>query len=177
LLERKIKVVGLDYDEDYVLMARKTIEQHGLQHYVSAVHMSVYDAQTLQTQLQIPGEANSLQPRFDAIYFSGSFSLLPDWAGALISVSPLLKSKGHIFITQTYQRYTPPLLKYIKPLLRYITTINFGELVSETRAAEFFQHQVPEKCHLECVDHEVIKGSVDTSLQAAFITKLRPIQK
>jgi SAM-dependent methyltransferase len=192
LLERKIRVVGIDYDADYVHKANHAIQKANLDHVVSVVTMSVYDVVSQQQrliQISEPRESNptmSSQPAttttttrdstaalFDVIYFSGSFSLLPDMPGALKAVLPLLKKGGQIYITQTYQRYTPPFLAYIKPWLRYMTTIDFGQLIPEDRAATFFQHQVPDQCHLECVEHEVIKGSVDTFLQAAYLTILR----
>lgn len=197
LLERKIRVVGIDYDADYVQKANHAIQKANLDHTVSVVTMSVYDVVSQQQRLVLPrtssgtGESNSTMPAatgtaraptpttnsnvelFDVIYFSGSFSLLPDMPGALTAVLPLLKKDGQICITQTYQRYTPPFLAYIKPWLRYLTTIDFGQLIPEDRAATFFQHQVPQQCHLECVEHDVIKGSVDTFLQAAYLTILQ----
>jgi hypothetical protein len=207
LLERKIRVVGIDYDADYVHKANHAIQKAHLDPVVSVVTMSVYDVVSQQQRLLIPtsssssssssqreyegsrpGESNPTIPAagaaptpttnsnavlFDVIYFSGSFSLLPDMPGALMAVLPLLKKDGQICITQTYQRYTPPFLSYIKPWLRYMTTIDFGQLIPEDRAATFFQHQVPQQCHLECVEHGVIKGSVDTFLQAAYLTILR----
>ena len=56
---------------------------------------------------------------------------------------------------------------YLKPLLRYITTINFGQLIHEDWVAEFFHQQAPGQCQLDCVEHEVIKDSVDMFIQAA----------
>lgn len=107
---------------------------------------------------------------FDAVYFSGSFTLLPDPVEALRVVKPLTKSK--IYVTQTYQRKSPPLLGYIKPLLKYLTTIDFGQLTYEAEIAEFFSEKVPKECSLKLESHEVIKGSLDTSLQAAYLTIL-----
>jgi hypothetical protein len=51
--------------------------------------------------------------------------------GALTAVKPLLQPNGKIYVTQTYQRYTPPLLPYLKPLLKYVTTIDFRQLIRE----------------------------------------------
>lgn len=174
LLDRKIRVVGLDYDADYVMEAQLAVKKANMEHCISVVDMSVYDAERLQGKLSIPGEATD-KPRFDAIYFSGSFSLLPDMSGALTAVVPLLKKgTGQIYITQTYQRYAPPLMSFLKPLLRYMITIDFGQLVMEEKAKHFFENEVPEKCKLRCVEHEVIKGSVDTFMQAAYLTILKP---
>jgi hypothetical protein len=159
-------------------MAKNAVAKANLDDYITVVDGSVYDAERLQSQLStIPGDnqRHANTPRFDAIYFSGSFSLLPDMPGALTAVMPLLtKETGRIYITQTYQRYAPPLLGYLKPLLRYITTIDFGQLVMEENASTFFEKEVPDKCNLECVEHAVIKGSVDSFLQAAYLTILKP---
>jgi len=164
--------MGLDYDADYVAKAQNAIRNAGLDQVVSVVDMSVYDVQRDKSKLLLPGETRPTL--FDAIYFSGSFSLLPDMQGALTAVKPLLQTNGKICVIQTYQRYTPLLLPYLKPLLRYVTTIDFGQLIREDRAAEIFHQQVPDQCQLDCVEHEVIKGSVDTFVQAAYLTILKP---
>lgn len=155
---RGLKIVGVDYDNDYVTQARVGLEKAGLSESVQVVHKSVYD---------LNKETDGV---FDAVYFSGSFSLLPDPVEALNVIKPLTKSK--VYITQTYQRKSAPLLGYIKPLLRYMTTIDFGRLTFESEALELFSKTVPEKCNLKFIQHEVIAGSVDNSLQAAYLTIL-----
>jgi hypothetical protein len=193
LLDRQIRVVGIDYDADYISKAQDTIRRAGLAHLVSVIEMSVYhldahppprkhlSASVGRESLDSPGPpldaaTRLLQPNsFNAVFFSGSFSLLPDPPRALNAVLPFLRQHGgQIYITQTYQRYTPPFLAYVKPLLRYITTIDFGKLIPEEEAATFFHKTVPTKCKLLCIEHEVIGGSVDTFLQAAYLTVLRP---
>lgn len=174
LLERKIRVVGLDYDADYVAGAKAAIEKANLQQQVTVVEMSVYDAPQQRAKLLLPGETKP-QP-FRAVYFSGSFSLLPDSLGALTAVASLLipKAQGRIFITQTYQRFVPPFMSLVKPLLLYIISIDFGQLMKEDRMTDFFHNEVPKQSNLDCVEHEVIKGSVDNFLQAAYLTILKP---
>ena len=113
----------------------------------------------------------------DAVYFSGSFSLLPDPTKALQLASNFINknnktddwgSKGTVYITQTYQRTTPFFLPYLKPLLKYATTIDFGQLVREEDVLETFRQS-----ELEVVKHEVIPGSVDNRFQAAYLSILR----
>ena len=147
-----------DGNDCMVTQARVGLEKAGLAKSVQVVHKSVYD---------LNKETDGV---FDAVYFSGSFSLLPDPIEAMNVIKPLTKSK--IYVTQTYQRRNAPLLGYIKPLLRYLTTIDFGRLTFESEALELFSKRVPEKCNLKFVQHEVIAGSVDNSLQAAYLTIL-----
>ncbi|KAL3938901.1 MAG: hypothetical protein SGBAC_006277 [Bacillariaceae sp.] len=155
---RGLKIVGVDYDKDYVIQAQVALEKAGLQDSVQVFHKSVYDLDKDKDGV------------FDAVYFSGSFTLLPDPVEALRVVKPLTKSK--IYVTQTYQRKSPPLLAYIKPLLRYLTTIDFGQLTFEADIGKFFSEKVPKECGLKLESHEVIEGSLDTSLQAAYLTIL-----
>jgi ubiquinone/menaquinone biosynthesis C-methylase UbiE len=176
LKTRNIRVVGIDYDQDYVMEAQKAIAKEGLQDYISVLHMSVYDMETRRNKLKIPGK-EAAPSEFDAAYFSGSFSLLPDMCGALRVTCRLLQPKAPIYITQTYQRKSPPLLSYIKPLLRYITTIDFGQLIFEQEAKDLFYNVVPKECDLNVVEHDVIPGSLDTALQAAYLTILEPTYK
>ena len=82
----------------------------------------------------------------DAVYFSGSFSLLPEPTRALRLASEFAKSNGEpsdngrgaVYITQTYQRKTPFFLPFLKPLLKYVTTIDFGRLVTEEEILNTF---------------------------------------
>jgi hypothetical protein len=101
--------MGLDYDADYVAKAQNAIRNAGLDQVVSVVDMSVYDVQRDKSKLLLPGETRPTL--FDAIYFSGSFSLLPAMPGALTAVKPLLQKKVKFMllrpISDTHRRYCP----------------------------------------------------------------------
>jgi hypothetical protein len=196
LKSKNIRVVGVDYDAHYVSEAQTAIFHQGLQDYISVVTMSVYDVPSKRSELTAPGGTkektnessssfSSPHQQFHAVYFSGSFSLLPDMVGAIQAVTPLLLQQtttpnnavgGKIYITQTYQRQLPfpMLLSYIKPLLRYLTTIDFGQLVTEQQAEDLFYRQIQERtCGMKVLEHEVMDRSVNTSMQAAYLTVLQ----
>lgn len=172
-------MVGVDYDAHYVSVAQTAIANQGLENYISVVTMSVYDVQTKQSELTVPGakKGESSPHQFDAVYFSGSFSLLPDMVGAIQVVAPLLllqpPNSGKIYITQTYQRQFPMLLSYMKPLLRFLTTIDFGQLVTEQDAEDLFYRQIQVTCGMDVLEHKLIDRSVNTSIQAAYLTVLQ----
>ncbi|KAL9183405.1 hypothetical protein ACHAXT_005192 [Thalassiosira profunda] len=179
LIEAKnLKVVGIDIDAAYVEAGKLSVEQAGLSDRISINTVDVYEGREILLQLaeKIGATANADGETFDAIYFSGSFSLLPDPVKALQLVSKIVKGnsnneadRGRIFITQTYQRKTPFFLPYVKPLLKYATTIDFGQLVREEQVLQTFK----ESGGLEVVDHNVIPGSVDNAYQAAYLSVLQ----
>ncbi|CAE7387982.1 unnamed protein product [Symbiodinium sp. CCMP2592] len=107
--------------------------------------------------------------RFDAVYFSGSFSVLPDPPAALRAVLPLMKRNGRIFITQTFQKRSSPLMAFLKPLLKYITTIDFGQLVTE----EDLERLISSAGCFEVLENKPIPGSVSTHLQTARLVILK----
>lgn len=41
--------------------------------------------------------------RFDAAYFSGSLTLMPDPPAALRAAASMLKESGRVYVTQTFQ--------------------------------------------------------------------------
>ena len=174
LVEKDLKVVGIDIDAAYVEAGKEAILSKGMDDRISIGVVSVYDAKEKVVELmkQLSGSEDPSGGIVDAAYFSGSFSLLPDPVKALQLVSDIVKvkdgEKGKIFITQTYQRKTPFFLPYVKPLLKYATTIDFGQLVTEDDILRTFKAS-----DLEVVHHEVIPGSVDNSLQAAYLSILR----
>ena len=58
-------------------------------------------------------------------------------------------------------------MSYVKPMMKYLTTIDFGQLVSEEDVLQTF-----EESGLTVVKHEVIEGSVDNVFQAAYLSIL-----
>lgn len=113
------------------------------------------------------------------MYFSGSFSLLPDPQQALISIQAVLRGEsgagagtgtdaGKVYITQTYQKRPSFWMGKIKPLLKFITTIDFGKLVTVEEIRELLENV--EGLVLE--EHEVMEGSLDNYWQAAYLSVL-----
>lgn len=114
LIRRKgLRILGLDIDADYLERCTKALAKSGLTENVQVRLESVYDHQG---------------GPYDAIYFSGSFMLLPDPIGALDHVLGQLKPEGKVFFTQTFQERRSLLVERIKPMLHRITTIHFGQV-------------------------------------------------
>ena len=165
--QKEIQLVGVDYDQAYVNKCEKVIrETSGLNGNCFVVCKSVYDEDLKQTVNKISSQP--VDELFDAVYFSGSISLMPNPAAALQSTAELLKPEGFIYITQTFQRQGSKLLEIVKPLLKYITTIDFGKLTYERDVDKFL-----EESGLETVERSVIPDSIDNYFQAAFIIVLR----
>eukprot|EP01062_Namystynia_karyoxenos_P073166 TRINITY_DN70004_c0_g1_i1.p1 TRINITY_DN70004_c0_g1~~TRINITY_DN70004_c0_g1_i1.p1 ORF type:complete len:255 (+),score=100.77 TRINITY_DN70004_c0_g1_i1:80-766(+) len=156
---RDMKFVGVDYDKAYVDKARSVARSTGVSDRLTLHCKSVYDNDL----------AAVVGSGFDAAYFSGSFSLMPDPVGALRAVAPLLKPGGVIYITQTYQKVHTPLFGTLKPLLKYITTIDFGALTYEADIARILKESGMK------VEHNApIPGSVDNHFQVAKLIILKP---
>lgn len=174
---KDLKIVGIDIDAAYVEAGKAAIREAGLTDRISIDKVNVYDgAEKIKELAQKLGGAVNSEGKFvDAVYFSGSFSLLPDPVKALQLASTYVKGndkrdteRGTIYITQTYQRRTPFFLPYVKPLMKYVTTIDFGQLVREEGALQTFKDS-----GLEVVKHEVIPESIDNTFQAAYLSILR----
>ena len=139
--------------------------------YITVHCINLYDAEKLQQVL--PNDRKSV----DVVYFSGSFSLLPDPKGALLMIMSLLKnngssSSGLVYITQTYQRHVVPLLSSVKPLLKYLTTIDFGQLVKVDEISRLLNDEELVSNGIVLKSHNVIDGSLDNYWQAAYISVL-----
>eukprot|EP00804_Cyclotella_cryptica_P013467 CCRYP_005196-RA/>CCRYP_005196-RA protein AED:0.00 eAED:0.00 QI:186/1/1/1/1/1/2/265/256 len=173
---KNLKVIGIDIDAAYVEAGKLSIQDAGLADRISIDLVDFYQGSEavldLAKQMGVTPDAKG--GFVDAVYFSGSFSLLPDPVNALKLASTMVKEKGDgnkkgaIYITQTYQRKTPFFLPYVKPLLKYATTIDFGQLIREEDVLKTFGES-----ELEVVQHQVIPGSVDTRFQAAYLSILR----
>jgi hypothetical protein len=84
--------------------------------------------------------------------------------------SKVLADHGKIYITQTFQRRTLPLLNVIKPWIYFVTSIDFGQLITTSKIMDLYK-EVEEDLELE--SHTPIEGSVDTVLQGAYMSVLR----
>ena len=113
---KKLDIVGLDIDPDYLRRCRAELLRAGLAGQVEPVFSSVYDHRG---------------GPYDAVYFSASLMLLPDPAAAIAHVAQLVAPDGRVFATQTFQHRRSPLLERVKPMFRHLTTIQFGRVTYE----------------------------------------------
>lgn len=190
LLEKRLSVIGLDYEAAYIRKADQILAEAGLKQavpegtdgyrpgefYCRAFHRSIYDEDLAVLCEDDPaaaaGPADPVpeERRFDAAYFSGSLTVMPDPVAALRAVVPLLKSdSGRIYITQTFQKRSSPVMARVKPLLKYLTTIDFGQLTTEADIDRI----ISEAKLFETVESAPIKDSLDTPLQVARLIVLR----
>jgi SAM-dependent methyltransferase len=117
LVKRKrLRVVGVDIDADYVARARQRLRDSSLAGLAEVRLESVYDHQG---------------GSYDAVYFSGSFMLLPQPEQALRHCRALLNPGGRMFFTQTIQEQPDRWMEILKPMLKRVTSIDFGRVTYE----------------------------------------------
>jgi SAM-dependent methyltransferase len=116
LVEKDVRVVGVDVDAAYVERCRRAIAQHGLADRVTV------RLESIDTHQAAP---------YDAVYFSGSFMLLPDPIGTLRHVRSLVVPGGPVYFTQTFEHRRSRAVELVKPLLRRLTGIDFGRVTYE----------------------------------------------
>ena len=159
ILAKDLHFVGVDYEDSYIRKCQRVAREARLEGNLTAVCASVYD-QDLE---------NLVGNGFDAAYFSGSISLMPDPVAALHASAKLLKKDGVILITQTFQRRGSAIIAWIKPMLKYLTTIDFGKLTYES---EF--DAICAKSGMRVVEKALVPGSIDNYFQGAFVIVLAP---
>jgi SAM-dependent methyltransferase len=127
LVKRKrLRVTGIDIDADYVEHARRRLGDSPLRDCAQVRLESVYDHHG---------------GPYDAVYFSGSFMLLPQPEQALRHCGALLVPGGRIYFTQTMQMRRARWMELLKPMLKRVTSIDFGrvtyqeELEAQVRSA------------------------------------------
>jgi cyclopropane fatty-acyl-phospholipid synthase-like methyltransferase len=111
-----IHVTGLDIDRAYVERCRAAIVRSTLRDRITVRLESI--------------DAHDAGP-YDAVYFSGSFMLLPDPVATLHRVRSLLGPDGLVWFTQTFERRRSRAIERLKPMLRRLTTIDFGRVIYE----------------------------------------------
>jgi 2-polyprenyl-3-methyl-5-hydroxy-6-metoxy-1,4-benzoquinol methylase len=117
LVKRKgLRVVGIDIDADYIARAQRRLRDSSLAGLAEVRRDSVYDHQG---------------GPYDAVYFSGSFMLLPEPEEALRHCCALLSPGGRMFFTQTIQKQPARWMEILKPMLKRVTSIDFGRVTYE----------------------------------------------
>ena len=120
---KRLRVAGIDIDADYVEQARQKVAGSSLADRVEVRLESVYDHRG---------------GPYDAVYFSGSFMLMPEPERALRHCAALLNPGGRLFFTLTIQKRPARLMEILKPVLKRVTSIDFGRVTYE----EDFRAQV-----------------------------------
>ena len=113
---KRLRIVGLDIDPDYLGRCRAELATAGLTDRVTPVLASVYDHRG---------------GPYDAVYFSASLMLLPDPVRAIAHVAGQLVPEGRLFSTQTFHHRRSAFMEWAKPLIHRITTIHFGRVTYE----------------------------------------------
>jgi len=149
--QKNLKIVGVDYDLEYVKKCEQNFIDHKLTNKCKVYHSSIYEFQPQihsnkkifekdikKTQSLIDDSetetdsGENVSRQFDAVYFSGSLMIMPDPVLALKHVSKFLKPEGKIYITQTVEQTRSLFSEMIKPILKTITTIDFGNVTYES---------------------------------------------
>lgn len=123
ILNRNLKIKGVDYDKSYVEAAEGNIRVAGLSKHIEVVCASIHDF-----------TPSSPSEKYDAIYFSGSFMIIPDKVKALERCKPWLNTEGKVgkfFFTQSFQHKNVVgnlVNSIVKPALKMFLTIDFGEV-------------------------------------------------
>jgi len=148
---KRLRVVGIDIDSDYVARARRRVEGSPLRGRIEVRLESVYDHQG---------------GPYDAVYFSGSFMLLPQPERALRHCCTLLKPGGRIFFTQTFQKQPARWMEILKPMLKRVTSIDFGRVTYE----DDFRAQI----HAAGLELEEFTALARHGSRASYIAVARP---
>jgi len=149
--EREMKVEGIDINESYLKACQEKLEEGALTDVISVRVQSVYD----------------LDPddKYDAVYFSASFMLLPDQREALKVVRRCLKPGGHVCFTQTFETKRARLMEVIKPLLYLFTSVHFGVVTYEEPFIEQLEGE-----GFKLVRNEVLRIQGPSEMRAVMAT-------
>lgn len=161
LMQKRISVVGVDYEEAYVKKAETVIANAGLSKEVKVHCRSIYDPNLLA---DVGGGI-----KFDCAYFSGSLTLMPDPPAALRCAASMLTDNGVVYVTQTFQNQPSPLTERVKPMLHRLTSIDFGRVTYAEEIA-----QIAAKAGMTIVADAPVPDSINNPTQTARMIVLRP---
>lgn len=154
LVRRKeLRVTGIDIDADYVKRARQRLQDSPLANRAEVRLESVYDHHG---------------GSYDAVYFSGSFMLLPEPEQALRHCTALLSKGGSLYFTQTLQLRPNRWMEILKPMLKQVTSIEFGRVT--------YEHELKAQIHAAGLDLEELSTLARNGSRAFCIAVARPVR-
>tara|TARA_B100001248_G_C27377798_1_gene455266 strand:+ start:865 stop:1530 length:666 start_codon:yes stop_codon:yes gene_type:complete len=114
LVKKNIKIVGIDIDQTSINQANILINDNKLEEYIKAKCINIYDL--------------NHEEKFDFVYFSNSYSVIPGIDEMINFVSNnFLLSNGKIALSTTLDNRTNYLKEYLKPKLKnFFLGIDFG---------------------------------------------------
>jgi SAM-dependent methyltransferase len=148
----RLCIVGIDIDADYVARARLRLGESTLADRAEVRLESIYDHRG---------------GPYDAVYFSGSFMLLPEPERALRHCCALLSPDGRIFFTQTIQKQPARWMEILKPMLKRVTSIDFGRVTYE----DDFKAQI----HAAGLELEEFTVLAHHGSRASYLAVARPV--
>ena len=159
VLGRRVTVVGIDPEREYVTKAARVVAAAGLADAIKVHCLSIYE----------PGLRSAFagKAKFDDASFSGSLALLRDPVAALRCAATMLKPGGRVYVTQCFHNRPAPLTARLKPMLRRFTSIDFGRVVLAAEIAE-----IAERAGLHVIEDAPVPGSIDTRWQTARLVVL-----
>ncbi len=151
VMRKRLRVVGVDIDADYVARARQRLGNSPLADVAEVRLESVYDHRG---------------GPYEAVYFSGSFMLLPEPEQAMRHCCALLNPGGRIFFTQTIQKQPARWMEVLKPMLKRATSIDFGRVTYE----DDFRAQL----HAAGLELEEFTALAHHGSRASYVAVARP---
>jgi len=184
LIEKNIRVIGIDNDVDYIESSKLHISKAKLDHRIRVYHHNIYKMDELKGKLLLPRgdedftHALTEEVLFDAIFFSGTLPVLHDKVGAINGLASWRKPKCKIMVCQAaqYESLLTPLARVFKPMLYYLTSVDHGELITEEEAVHLFELTIRRECKLDVTHHESLE-SYNNPLEAAYFTILEPMSE
>lgn len=118
LIEKKIKIVGVDIDSDSINLAKKIIKANDMDNYIQVYCQDIFTFDNSQ--------------KFDFIYFSNSYSVIPEINKMMnFTYNNFLKESGELVLSTTLDSRFSNFKDVVKPFLKRICLgIDFGRFIT-----------------------------------------------
>ena len=164
---KALRFTGVDYERAYVEQARSGLAAAGMSDVASVVHGSIYEAKALLPKGY----------KCDAVYFSGSFSLMPDPPAALRVVAETLRDRetGRIYITQVSVAGVAGAMMQVVQRGWWCQKhcIRDPRPQTQTQQTQTQPQPQPLLCHTDCREH--MSSDVSLRHELHYITNIRLI--
>lgn len=121
LKESYSKIVGVDMHHEYTLEAQRR--------FASDPDVTIYEMNFYDIKKQ-------LNEKFNFIFFSFSFMLMPDQVAAINTAKSCLENDGRIAFLMTINPKENPIVRKLKPLIYKLTSIDFGNQTYQSQFEE-----------------------------------------
>jgi SAM-dependent methyltransferase len=156
---KNLKIFGIDIDENSIKFGLSNIKNKELDKNIDIQKIDLFQLKTTDYELFIRSS------HFDYIYFSNSYSVIPEPVKFLKFSLNFCKNCKNLIISQTLFNYPNSFYNYLKPIIKYfVFNIDFGRYLTHKQLNDELENENLEIYQKDLIVKNKVMGIKDFNI-------------